>query len=81
MWAGDINKDGFIKYNGSANDKVSILAKIGLANPNNILTLYDVNDLNLDGKVKYNGSANDKTNILSNVGIATPNNILVEQLP
>ena len=81
MWAGDINKDGFIKYNGSANDKVSILAKIGLANPNNILTLYDVNDLNLDGKVKYNGSANDKTIILSNVGIATPNNILVEQLP
>jgi hypothetical protein len=81
MWAGDINRDRFIKYNGSANDKVLILAKVGLANPNNILTLYDINDLNLDGKVKYNGSANDKTIILNNVGIATPNNILTEQIP
>lgn len=81
LWAGDINKDGMIKYNGSANDKVLILARVGIANPNNILTLYDATDLNLDGKVKYNGSANDKTIILNNVGIATPNNILVEQLP
>ncbi len=80
MWAGDINRDGKIKYNGAANDKTLILSRVGVATPNNIITGYDSADLNLDGKVKYNGAANDKTIILINVGVSTPNNILVQQL-
>jgi pimeloyl-ACP methyl ester carboxylesterase len=81
MWAGDVNGDGVIKYNGASNDKVLILQKIGVANPNTILNIYDAADINMDGTIKYNGATNDKTIILSNVGVSTPNNIITQQLP
>jgi len=81
MWAGDVNKDGKIKYNGASNDKDAILSRVGSGNPNNIIYGYERADLNLDGKVKYNGASNDKTIILDNVGVDTPDNIITEQLP
>lgn len=81
MWAGDINSDKRIAYNGASNDKVLILQKVGVANPNAVVSLYDVTDLNLDGVIKYNGAANDKTIILNNVGVGTPNNVITQQLP
>ncbi|MEO5998164.1 MAG: hypothetical protein ABIN89_15575 [Chitinophagaceae bacterium] len=81
LWAGDVNRDGIIKYNGSANDKALVLQKLGVTNPTGTLNAYDATDLNMDASVKYNGSSNDKTLILSNVGVATPNNSITEQLP
>ena len=81
MWAGDINKDGFIRYNGTANDKNAILSIVGMANPNVIISGYNIGDANMDGKVKYNGARNDKNAILANIGTATPNNVITEQLP
>ena len=81
LWAGDVNQDHLIKYNGSNNDKNVILSVVGLTTPNNIINAYHKADINLDGLVKYNGASNDKNVILSNVGLLTPNNILTEQIP
>lgn len=81
LWAGDANGDKKVRYNGAANDKNVVLAKVGLATPNAILTLYDRTDTNLDGRIRYNGAANDKNIILSAVGLATPNRVITEQIP
>jgi hypothetical protein len=81
MWAGDVNGDGVIKYNGANNDKNALLSKVGLTNPNDVLSLYDREDVNLHGKVRYNGAANDKNAILNSVGLTTPNNVIIEQIP
>lgn len=81
MWAGDINGDKKISYNGGGNDKNAILAKVGLTTPNNILNVYDRADVNLDGTVRYNGAANDKNVLLIAIGLLTPNNIITEQIP
>lgn len=81
LWDGDANNDGSVKYNGSSNDKNSVLSVVGLSNPNNIVNSYKKEDVNMDGNVKYNGSANDKNVILGVVGLSTPNNIVTQHLP
>lgn len=81
LWAGDADGDKKVRYNGAANDKNVVLAKVGLATANAILTLYDRTDTNLDGRIRYNGAANDKNIILSAVGLATPNRVITEQIP
>ena len=81
LWGGDANGNRNVKYNGSANDRLAILAVVGLATPNNVLNIYARADLNLDGLVKNNGTNNDRNVILSAVGLATPNRIIVEQMP
>jgi len=68
-----------LKYNGSNNDRTTILAVVGLATPNAIVPGYNLNDYNLDGVVKYNGSANDRNVLLGNVGIATPSAVVHDQ--
>ena len=75
LWAGDINRDGIIKYTGAGNDRAYILRKIGgllTATANGYLS----EDINLDGLCKYNGAANDKAIISSNVGGVLTNFIL-----
>lgn len=81
MWSGNANGNGALSYNGSNNDRVKILTKVGFATPNNIVNGYLSEDVNMDGTVKYNGSSNDRVTVLLNVGIATPNNIITQQLP
>lgn len=81
LWSGNANMDGQIKYNGSSNDKNSILGEVGLFTPNNIVSGYLNEDVNMDGKVKYNGSSNDKNSVLSIIGLFTPNNVVTEQIP
>ncbi|MFZ4635673.1 MAG: DUF7619 domain-containing protein [Saprospiraceae bacterium] len=80
LWAGNGRTDFQLKYNGSNNDRNSILSVVGLATPNNVVPGYRLQDYNLDGVVKYNGSANDRNVLLGNVGIATPSAVVVEQL-
>ena len=67
LWTGDINQDGFIKYNGSKNDRSVILLKVG-----GVLTStssgYSAEDVNMNGIAKYNGSLNDRSVLLLNVG-------------
>ncbi|HFA50322.1 MAG TPA: hypothetical protein ENJ95_15020 [Bacteroidetes bacterium] len=81
LWGGDVGQDGAVKYNGSNNDKNSILFFVGLVTPNNVVAGYNATDINMDGLTKYNGSNNDKNIVLFNVGLITPNNIIAEQLP
>ena len=81
LWPGNANMDEQVKYNGSSNDKNSILGEVGLFTPNNIVTGYHNEDINMDGTVKYNGSSNDKNAVLSVIGLFTPNNVVTEQIP
>ena len=66
MWAGDVNGDGFVKYNGAGNDIVPMLTRL-----NYILSQtkdgYYNEDVNLNGQVKYNGAGNDVVIILQNL--------------
>jgi hypothetical protein len=81
LWAGDINNDHLIRYNGAMNDKNEVLKIVGLTTPNNVVFGYYKADLNLDGMVRYNGGNNDKNEILKTVGLTSPNNVVIEQLP
>jgi len=80
MWAGDLNGDGTIKYQGTDNDntilKNDILGQAG--NLFNILTYsyseYSNLDATLDGDIKYQGSNNDNTIVKNNV-LAYPSNL------
>ncbi len=81
LWTGDANGDGNIKYNGTSNDKNSILNTVGLSTPSNIVASYSDSDINMDGDVKYNGTSNDKNTVLSVVGLSTPNTIISEHIP
>ncbi|HVF81680.1 MAG TPA: hypothetical protein VM884_07090, partial [Flavisolibacter sp.] len=81
LWGGDANLNKTTSYNGSANDKNAILAKVGLPNPNNVINGYHREDVNMDGSVRYNGAANDKNAVLSIVGLLFPNNIILGQIP
>ncbi|MBK9336211.1 MAG: hypothetical protein IPM98_06345 [Lewinellaceae bacterium] len=71
--------DTQLKYNGSNNDRTSILSVVGLTTPNAVVPGYLLADYNLDGQVKYNGSANDRNVLLGNVGITTPSAIVHDQ--
>jgi hypothetical protein len=66
LWAGDVNGNGQIKYNGASNDRAIILSLLG-GNILAILNGYYKEDINLNGQVKYNGSLNDRAIILSNL--------------
>ncbi len=81
MWAGDVNGDGRVTYNGDGSDKDAIRTKVGVGNPNNVLFIYDRADVNMDGKVKFNGAVNDKNIILGILGLHTPDRIITQQLP
>jgi hypothetical protein len=64
--AGDINQNNKLKYSGSGNDRVLIVAKINaIYTPPPPLSListiygYYAEDVNMNGQVKYSGSGND----------------------
>jgi hypothetical protein len=80
LWAGDANGDGYVKYNGTNADRVSILTDVGTSTPGNIVTnSYSKTDVNLDGEIKYNGTNADRVSVLSIVG--NPGNIFEQHLP
>lgn len=82
MWAGDVNGDGLVKYNGWGNDRIAILSNVTYANPDSIIVdKYLSADVNMDGDTKYNGASNDRGIILNEVGIPAPNNILSGNIP
>jgi hypothetical protein len=84
MWAGDVNRDAQVKYQGNVTDRTSILNDV-LAHPGN--QTQDINydfgfgyhpgDINLDGKVKYQGAQADRT-LLLNYVLTYPLNVLFE---
>lgn len=72
MWSGDVNGNGEVKYNGSANDRALILVEIGGVSISAITNGYKSTDVNLNGENKYNGSGNDRALILVNIGGSSP---------
>ena len=57
MWAGDVDGNGTIKYNGSGNDRLPILSRLGNVQSTTVNGYYN-EDVNMNGQVKYNGSGN-----------------------
>lgn len=82
LWEGDANGDGYVKYNGSNTDRVTVLTAVGSSTPGNVISgTYSANDINMDGNVKYNGSSTDRVAILSVVGSSTPGTVYQQHLP
>jgi hypothetical protein len=83
LWPGDANFDGRIKYLGANNDRDVVLATVGAATPQNIVSgVYHVADLNMNGDVRFEGSGNDTELILQS--LPNPNvlhTVRVEQIP
>lgn len=67
LYAGDINANGQIRYNGSQNDRAFILTVLG-GNQLGVLNGYYKEDVNMNGQVRYNGSGNDRAIILTVLG-------------
>ncbi len=68
LWAGDVNFDGSVIYNGGGSDRVIILTLVG-PNTNTVpFPGYNRADLNMDGKSIYNGGGSDRVIMLTNVG-------------
>jgi hypothetical protein len=67
LYAGDVNANNQVRYNGSQNDRSVILSVLG-GDQLAILYGYYKEDANLNGNVRYNGSQNDRSVILSVLG-------------
>ena len=81
MWAGDVNRDGVLKYTGLNNDRDLILSKIGGSVATNVVVGYYLEDVNLNGIVSYTGANNDRDLILYNIGGTVATNTVIAQLP
>ena len=81
LWAGNVIRDGQLKYAGGSNDRDPILVRIGGSVPTATASGYWSEDVTLDAVVKYAGAANDRDPILVNIGGIVPTAIRVEQLP
>ncbi|MBS1583499.1 MAG: hypothetical protein JST66_14960 [Bacteroidetes bacterium] len=81
LWAGNVYRDGLVKYTGANNDRDPILSSIGGSVPTAVVTGYMKEDVNLSGTVKYTGAANDRDPILVNVGGSIPTAVRLQQLP
>lgn len=79
LWAGNVNGDDRIRYQGSSNDsnaiKDLVIGNAGNPGNNNLFFYfaYDNADVNLDGRVRYQGSNND-TNLIKDIVIGHPDN-------
>ncbi len=71
MIAGDVNKDGVIKYSGPDNDRGPVLQYIvistGSTSITNTTTGYRDEDINMDNIIKYSGPGNDPSIIIQNL--------------
>ncbi|MBK8497820.1 MAG: hypothetical protein IPL52_03135 [Flavobacteriales bacterium] len=81
LWAGDVSRDGTVKYTGTGNDRDLILTAVGSTTPTNTVNGYLLTDVTLDGVTKYTGTGNDRDPVLLTIGGTTPNNTRTQQLP
>lgn len=81
MWEGDANDDGQVQYEGASPDRVTVLNRVGVSTPVNIVNGYEDSDVNMDGAVQYEGANPDRVTILNVVGVSTPVKILSEHIP
>lgn len=82
LWAGDLNSDRKVIYQGPNNDIFYMFSKVLLAPGNQdnlanfILKGYFAADLNLDGQVIYQGPNNDRSLLLFYTTLSHPENII-----
>ena len=94
MWAGDMNGDGNVIYQGPFNDILNLLMTIIIDETNYdqlanyIVTGYNMTDYNMDGDIIYQGPGNDRAKLLIFTTLASPENslglanfVLMESLP
>jgi hypothetical protein len=81
LWPGDVNRDGQVKYTGTANDRDLVLSAIGNTVPTNVVSGYLGADINLDGLAKYMGPENDRDLILQSIGGVVPTTTVQRQMP
>lgn len=81
MWAGDLNQDNKIIYQGPNNDIFNLFLDV-LTDPENTKKItnfvserYSSGDFNLDGKVLYQGPDNDRSALLFNTILVHPENV------
>jgi hypothetical protein len=77
LWAGDVNANGNVRYNGSANDRPVIFTRTGSLT--NVVLGYYPEDVNMNGQVRYNGTLNDRAVIFGVTGSLT--GVRVSQVP
>lgn len=71
MIAGDVNKDGILKYSGPENDRGAVLQYIIMQSGSPGITStvqgYSSEDVNMDSIIKYSGPGNDPSLIIQNL--------------
>jgi hypothetical protein len=69
--AGDLNKDGILKYSGGGNDRSLILLQLNTQTGATIITGtangYFKEDISMNGQLKYTGAGNDPSRIITNL--------------
>ena len=94
MWAGDVNNDRRVVFQGSGNDPQRIKSindvapgNLVLKSPSFVFNGYHLGDLNMDGRAIFQGSGNDSNRIYNiitghaNNILASPSFILRAQMP
>lgn len=81
MYAGDLNQDGKIIFQGPGRDWDVIIQNANPTNVKGLIMGYHAGDSNLDGIASYSGINNDRAIILKNVGVNTPSNKLLSKVP
>ena len=80
MWAGDLNQDNAVIFQGPNNDIFAMFLAVLLdpANTNHISNFvshtYSAADFNLDGRVIFQGPNNDRSALLFNTTLVHPEN-------
>jgi hypothetical protein len=81
MVAGDVNRDGSVKFTGSGSDRGAILDVVGFVDSSIPVNGYNDADINMDGAVKFTGSHSDRGVILDTVGFIDPSIPVPSQVP
>ncbi len=83
MWAGDLNNDNRVIYQGPNNDIFKLFSDV-MTHPLNSSNLanfirsgYEYADINMDGYAIFQGPGNDRSMLLLNTVLAHPTNILL----
>jgi hypothetical protein len=66
LYAGNVNGNTNVRYQGSANDKAALLSDLG-SNEISVITGYLRGDINMNRTVRYQGSANDRAYLLATI--------------
>ena len=80
LWAGDLNSEGKIIYQGPQNDIFDMFLQVLLDQENTnfltnfISTDYTENDFNMDGTIIFQGPNNDRSILLFNTILKHPDN-------